>query len=381
MQTAESGLILCIVKPNKVNYSEPFVEAHAQRLPGNKKVVYGGTFPLYRPDGSFLIRNKLKLAAYLFQKRILGRKSIPIRTEAFAAYLRQEKVDVVLAEYGPTGGLVTEACRRAGVPLVVHYHGFDAHDRQAIAEYADFYRDSYEYASAVIGVSEAMCRSLEALGCPPEKIVYNPYGVDLELFRPVDPASSPATFLSVARFAEKKAPHHTIEAFRKVREQYPDARLVMAGKGPLWGQSKKLAARLGLAEAVEFAGVLTHEQIYECMKSARAFVQHSVTAGSGDSEGTPNSILEAGAAGLPAVSTRHAGIREAVLHGKTGFLVEEHDVEGMAAYMCQLAVDPLLAASLGANARLHIEEHYSFRKRIGYLWHVLVSALGTGGTV
>lgn len=377
MHTTGSQLNLCIIKPNKVNYSEPFVEAHVQRLPGNKKVVYGSFFPIYAHDGSFLIRNKLKLAIYLFQKRVLGRKSIPVRTKAFTEYLKKEKIDVVLAEYGPSGALVTEACRRAEVPLVIHYHGFDAHHQETIREYAEWYRQSYAYASAVIGVSEDMCSALEALGCPPEKIVYNPYGVDLDLFQPVEVSRSPVQFLSVARFADKKAPHHTIRAFANVLKKFPAARLVMAGNGPLWNTSKQLAAELGLAEQLEFAGVLSHEQVYERMKTSRAFVQHSVTAADGDSEGTPNSILEAAASGLPVVSTRHAGIKEAVLDKKTGFLVEEHDEEGMAAAMCGLAEDAALAASLGANARRHMEENYSFPQRIGRLWNIICRSRDT----
>src|SRR3546814_21195876 len=91
----------------------------------------------------------------------------------------------------------------------------------------------------------------------------------------------------------------------------------MAGIGPLWQQTKELAARLNIEKAIDFAGVLTHEQVYERMKHTRAFVQHSVTAAAGDSEGTPNSILEASAAGLPVVRTSHAGIdRKGVVKGK-----------------------------------------------------------------
>lgn len=371
MQEKETQLRLCIIKPNKVNYSEPFVEAHIQRLPGDKRVVYGGFFPLFRHDGKFLIRNKLKLVSYLFQKRILQRKSISVRTQAFVRYLKEEQIDVVLAEYGPTGALVTEACRLADVPLVIHYHGFDAHDREAISEYQALYKESYAYASAVIGVSKDMCQALEDLGCPPEKIVHNPYGVDLHLFQPVNVAESPLNFLSVARFAEKKAPHLAIRAFAQVHQEFPEARLVMCGTGPLWEQSKKLAADLGLEQAIEFAGILNHAQVYERMKSTRAFIQHSVTAARGDSEGTPNSILEAAAAGLPAVSTRHAGIKEAVVHEQTGFLVEERDVDGMAHYMTLLARDPSLAAAMGTRARAHMEANYSFDQRIGRLWNII----------
>src|SRR3546814_11241225 len=105
-----------------------------------------------------------------------------------------------------------------------------------------------------------MCRSLEALGCPPEKINYNPYGVDLGLFLPVDVGVSPLQFLSVARFAEKKAPHHPVEAFARVHRRYPDARLTMAGIGPRWQQTKELEERRNLTKANDFAGVLNKEQ-------------------------------------------------------------------------------------------------------------------------
>ena len=62
-------------------------------------------------------------------------------------------------------------------------------------------------------------------------------------------------------------------------------------------------------------------------------MQHSITASNGDTEGLPVGILEAMATALPVISTRHSGIPEAVEDGITGFLVEEHDVRGMAERM------------------------------------------------
>jgi colanic acid/amylovoran biosynthesis glycosyltransferase len=101
---------------------------------------------------------------------------------------------------------------------------------------------------------------------------------------------------------------------------------------------------------------------------------HSVTTPNGDAEGTLNTTLEANATGLPIISTRHAGIPEAVVHGQTGFLVAEHDVTGMATYMVQLATDATLAGQLGVAARAHMVQFYDLHKRIAILRSLLTTA-------
>ena len=70
-------------------------------------------------------------------------------------------------------------------------------------------------------------------------------------------------------------------------------------------------------------------------------------AGNGDSEGTPVAILEAAAAGLPVISTLHAGIPDVIEDGKNGFIVEEHDVDGMARCMIEILESPDEARRMG----------------------------------
>jgi glycosyltransferase involved in cell wall biosynthesis len=103
------------------------------------------------------------------------------------------------------------------------------------------------------------------------------------------------------------------------------------------------------------------------MAEALAFVQHSVTAPNGDMEGTPVAVLEAGAAGLPVIATRHAGIPDVVIEGETGLLVDEHDVEGMAAMMIRLAEMPETAMEMGSAARKRVREHFSMEQHISLL--------------
>src|ERR1700761_4736747 len=91
---------LCIIKPNKDAFSETFIQEHINRLPGNKKVLYGGSFPLYDHEGNYLIKSKLRLLSYLIQKRIFRKKDIKVRTNALVDYLKTQKIDIVFAEYG-----------------------------------------------------------------------------------------------------------------------------------------------------------------------------------------------------------------------------------------------------------------------------------------
>jgi glycosyltransferase involved in cell wall biosynthesis len=229
----------------------------------------------------------------------------------------------------------------------------------------------FQAASAVIAVSRDMEQQLLSLGARRDTLFYNPYGIDLSLFAQAHPAQNPPTFLTVGRFVNKKAPYLSLLAFHTVLQAYPSARLVMVGDGPLWDACQQMARALGISSSVSFPGACSHEQVAAMMQESRAFLQHSLRPGNGDSEGTPVSVLEAGASGLPVVGTRHAGIKDVVIEEETGLLVDEHDIEGMATHMLRLARDPTLAATLGQQAREHVAAHFSMEHSIAHLWNIL----------
>jgi glycosyltransferase involved in cell wall biosynthesis len=355
---------LCIVKPNESSYSETFINAHIDRLKGDIRVLYGGAFPVYDENHQFLIKSKTGLLSYLLQKRLFKKLEIPVRTKALADYLKTEKIEVVLAEYGYVGAMICEACKLAAVPLIIHFHGADAHHRKTVAKYKALYKNAFKYAEAIVVVSNDMLNSVLSLGADREKIVLNPYGVNTEMFTPVSVLKSEPNFLAIGRFVDKKSPLSTVNAFNETVKKVPEARLWMVGDGPLLIDAKQLSQKLKLSNNITFTGVLNSSEILRLMQSMRCFVQHSVTASDGDMEGTPNTILEASAAGLPIVSTRHAGIKEAVIEGENGFLVEEHDYRSMAARMIELAESPQLASKLGQNGRQHIIRNYNISEQI-----------------
>lgn len=373
---------LCLIKGHKPLISETFIDTHIQRLTGEKVVLYN-YFPEYTLNGRtlryfysrrpLLTKARRLLPQFLYDRMVTRHELSNERTMDFmAGFFRQHNVDVILAEYGFNGADITPVAQALGIPLVVHFHGHDAHREPDLEPYRERYRRMFQYAFRCLSVSHYMTQAMVALGADPQRIVYNPYGAR-EYFFDVQPDYRP-TLIAVGRFADIKAPYLTLAAFQKIAADNPQARLVMVGDGPLLECCRSLAWTWNLDGQVSFPGALVHEQFLPLLAQSRAFVQHSVVTSYGDAEGTPNSVLEAQAAGLPVLSTRHAGINEAVVHGETGFLVAERDIDAMAGHMQQLLRDEGLCRSMGAAARQHISGNYNIQRHIGTLGDVLAQA-------
>jgi glycosyltransferase involved in cell wall biosynthesis len=162
-----------------------------------------------------------------------------------------------------------------------------------------------------------------------------------------------------------------IQAFAKCVKEFSDAKLIMIGEGELLQKSKALVEELKLTDSVQFTGALSQTDIALQYSNAMALVQHSITTAENDSEGTPLAIMEAGATGLPVISTWHAGIPDVVDDGITGFLVKEKDVNAMAEKMIYILENPLVAGSMGERAHEKITTQYSLEQYTKKKWEVI----------
>jgi glycosyltransferase involved in cell wall biosynthesis len=380
---------LAIVVPEQNVVSESFIRSHVEGLFSGPAVIWGSPRPLFLGGGGGVLAGVWKAAAGVLRftwrmsseraQGAIGRRlPDPMYSRALARFLRRTGVEVVLAEYGPTAVTILDACSVSRTPLVVHFHGYDAYQDETLDRHRESYRRLFAVAERIIAVSKDMVGQLEALGAPRDRIVYNPYGVDIDVLQGGRPGAADPTLLALGRFVEKKAPQLTLRAFAEVRREEPKSRLVMLGDGPLRDACITLTRDLRIEDSVSFPGSIAHDEVVSWMRRSRCFVQHSLRPADGDSEGTPLAILEASSCGLPVVSTRHAGIVEAVRDGESGFLVDEGDVDGMAAHMLRLVRDPELAAAMGAAGRRHIEAHYRMDESLGRLRSVLVEAAHGG---
>jgi len=378
---------ICIIQAGISDFSGSFIKAHEELIKGEKVILHGPTYDLQFNNRSLVLfyskqpwQLKLKklLPQWLYYKNVtLWQQTFEGKNDALAGFFIEHQVDVILAEFGFYGAAIAPHAKKLGIPLVVHFHGHDAHrDTLLDTKCKSDYIKMFDYAHKIVSVSNFMTKRLLELGAPKEKIMYNPYG-PRPFFYDIH-SSYGDTILNIGRFTDIKAPTVLLNAFKNALPNCPNAKLIMVGQGELLETCKALVKAWKIEDCVKFTGGINHDALLPYFKEACMFVQHSVQPSYGDAEGTPNTILEASAAGLPIVSTRHAGIPQAVLDGKTGVLVDEYDLKGMTDAIVELFNNRSRCRELGTAGRLHIKENYNIERHISILDDLIASARKTG---
>ncbi len=368
---------LLVFAPTRRAPTETFVRANLQGLPFEITAYFGDERPLSDPCrlayGLAILASKA-----LTRLGLLRLATLPGSLVAWCL-IRRHQPDVLMAEFGFHAVRVMEAAAWSDTPLIVHFRGSDASAQNRLGLLKERYGRLMAIVSGVIVKSQPMRRTLLALGAPQDHLIVSPSGADQRLFHGADPGGSSPLLVAVGRFVAKKGPLQTIRAFAAMRESLPESvalttKLVMVGDGPLLEQARQLVRELALGSSVSLPGLADRQRVAELLRQARCFVQHSQVAPDGDREGSPVAVMEAQLSGLPVVATRHEGIPEVVEDGVSGFLVDEGDLQGMAAAMARLIAEPDLAARLGeagqrraaANftARHHIEQIAAFLTQV-----------------
>lgn len=363
---------LAILSPLQNAYSETFIQAH-KKIPGVKVFYYYGMknfmhLEAYGPLGKSPVKYRYNL------ERKIKKKGYEYLHENLLRYsFKRNKIQAVLAEYGSTAYDHLPAIKALKLPLIVHFHGYDAYREGALKKF-EHYKEVFHYARYVIAVSQNMVAQLETIGCPKEKIVYNVYGPD-PAFSHIKPRFAKKQCLAVGRFVDKKAPYLSILAFKEVIKKNPEATLLMAGNGYLLNACKNLVKFYGLEKHIQFLGVIEPKRFMQLLEESYCFVQHSIIAEDGDSEGTPVSILEASAAGLPVVSTRHAGIPDVIENEETGLLVEEMDVQGMTKNILRLLNNKEEAMKMGSKGKRNISKNFNLAQHLKILEDIIKKSI------
>ncbi|MBO6503318.1 MAG: glycosyltransferase family 4 protein [Kordiimonadaceae bacterium] len=232
--------------------------------------------------------------------------------------------------------------RRTQTPIIYYTHG-EEFSQAAHSEKADLMRKSaINHADKVICVS-SFTRDLliERYDAQPEQIELIHNGVDFDRFlKPTadNPFAKPDCkhVVAAGRMVERKGFDKLVAAWPIVLEKVPDAKLSLAGKGPMFDSLKNEITQLGLEDSVVQLGFVSDEDLVALHQSADLFAMPNRTMPNGDTEGFGLVFLEAAAAGAPSVGGRAGGAVDAIAHEKTGLLVDGNDCAAIGTAIIEL---------------------------------------------
>jgi glycosyltransferase involved in cell wall biosynthesis len=278
---------------------------------------------------------------------------------------RPDVVETHTAKAGMLGRLAALLARRR--PVVIHtYHGHVLRGYFGPLKtgvFRSIERGLAKVSDRLIGVSEATVDELVELEVAPrEKFTVVPLGLELDPFLALGPdadrsfreeigaGAGEVLFTYTGRLVPIKRPELMLRSLARAREGGAAARVAVVGDGLLRSQLENLAQSLGCADAVDFLGYRR-----DLPRIAAASDAALLTS---DNEGTPVALIEAAAAGRPAVATDVGGVPDVVVEG-AGLLAPPGDEAAIATRIAQIASDPDLRRAMGARARQHVAEKFT----------------------
>lgn len=246
-------------------------------------------------------------------------------------------------------------------PWVAWNHGYTERDWLDRA-YSQLDRWSLQAAFRVVTVCRPFAETLERRGVDGRKITIlhnfvKPFvpapTEDVEGLRRSLGVQNRAVILAVGRLSSEKGHAILLQAAARLEKmnEAPDFRVVVVGDGPEQENLQRLTARLGIGQRIVMAGFQTDVRPYYCLSTLLALPSYS--------EGSPNVVLEAMAAGLPIAATAAGGVPEILEDGVTALMVPPGDPQAMAEVILRILRDKALASRLAAAARSCAQSKYT----------------------
>ncbi len=280
--------------------------------------------------------------------------------------LRREKFDILLTNMDKELRFAGLAARIVGRIIVIPRRGIDYPLKNKMR-----YRFAYnKLADALIANSEAtktaLLRNAPWLNAKRIHVVYNgidpkPFmdGAEINLRKEWGLGDDALIIGFAGQLDERKGIDCLLQAFARTAAIYENVHLVLAGQGPLASRIEKFAGENHLAKKIHLPGFL--DKIENFMKSIDIFVLPSLWEGFGIV------LIEAMAAGKPAITTDVSSMPEIVLDGKTGKIIKVNDVDALSQAMNDLLKDNKLRKLLGQEGQRRVLEKFSIDRMLDSL--------------
>lgn len=196
----------------------------------------------------------------------------------------------------------------------------------------------------VVAISASSRDELIARGLSAERVRVSHCGIDHPDLQVDTDTPRPARVAYLGRLEPYKNVDVMLRAMAQLSDRFPDAELLVIGRGSARPALESLARELGIADRTRFTGFVSDEERNELLLGTRVCVCPS------EKEGWGLTVIESNATGTPVVATDAPGLRDSVRHAETGYLVETRNVDGFAARIAELLEDDGLATRMSREA-------------------------------
>jgi colanic acid/amylovoran biosynthesis glycosyltransferase len=355
----------------------PFVICHRLRHGVEPPADYGVFSAVARMRG--LPKTRAKIAYRLF-------RSLPAdETSVMENAITDAKARLLHFHYAVDARYFLGLKKKIKLPSLVSLYGYDISlfPRLYFGLGSEYLKPIFEYLDCFVAMSNDMKKDLVALGCREDKIVVHYYGVDCDRFAYPERKHLQKDVLNIlvcGTLEIKKAQHlvlaalHEIEARKAANTRF---RLTFIGDGPMRSTLVNMVDHYSWQDRVRFCGHIPYDSndLVREFKNADMFALPSITV-KGDKEGIPGTIAEAMAAGLPVISSYHAGIPEIVENDVHGILVREKDHKGLVDALSTLIENRDLREKMGRAAARKAIKELDAKKKILDLERIYEHLLG-----
>jgi glycosyltransferase involved in cell wall biosynthesis len=242
------------------------------------------------------------------------------------------------------------ASAMSGVPFTIMAHANDIFERGLLLQ------QKAERAVKLVTISEFNRAYLEGIGVPRDKLAIVRCGVSFPILPPEHPFENKTHYRlgTLCRLVEKKGVDVLIRAIALLRDRPYTIDLSIAGDGPLLNELEALVLELGVANSVQFEGVMSHGAVAAWMQGLDAVVLACKKDKNGDMDGIPVVLMEAMSQSIPVISTKISGIPELIVDCHTGLLARPDDYQDLAFQIDKLFSSVQLREHLVVEAAAHV---------------------------
>ena len=277
---------------------------------------------------------------------------------------------IIHLHYGTDAGLFLKAIRNINIPKVVSFYGYECSGFPkrflGLGRYYLKYR-TFRYADKILAMSEDMKNDLIEIGCPEEKIVVHYHGAKVKRFKAKHNYKEEAIvrFLIISGFTAQKGHVFPLKSFKKALKFNTNIRLTIVGEGSEKEEIIQTITNLKLQHYVDIKSFVVYgsQEHIKYFADYDVFIHPSLTDINGDKEGIPGAIVEAMAAGLPILSTFHAGIPFIIENEVSGLLVKERDIDDLAKKIVEISINRNLREQLGLKGQKYALEYLDLSKK------------------